>query len=144
MNSRSIRPLAIALIKNSKGQFLLHEARDTVKNETFYRPLGGGIEFGEKGQETLAREFREEINQELKSIRYIHTFENIFTYEGQPGHQIILLYSAEFVSGIKESYPIIEGGKAIGAAVWRSLEEILEKNEKLYPVGVEAFFSNYK
>ncbi len=135
----AIRPLAIALIKNDKHQFLLHEARDSVKNETFYSPLGGGIEFGEKGQDALVREFREEISQELKSIEYIHTFENIYTYEGKPGHQIILLYEANFVSELKESYPIHEDGKLIGKAVWRSREEIQKQNAKIYPNGIEAY-----
>lgn len=134
-----IRPLAIAVIKNDKNQLLLHEARDSVKNETFYRPLGGGIHFGEKGQEALVREFREEINQELKDVKYIHTFENVFTYEGKPGHQIILLYKANLVSELKESYPIYEEGKTVGQAVWRSLSDIHKQNARIYPAGIEEY-----
>ncbi|PDY45335.1 NUDIX domain-containing protein, partial [Bacillus cereus] len=31
-----------------------------IDNETYYRPLGGSIELGEKSDETVIREFNEE------------------------------------------------------------------------------------
>ena len=53
-----IRPLAICLF--SRGdQILVAEGFDPVKDETFYRPLGGAIEFGERAVQTLARELSE-------------------------------------------------------------------------------------
>lgn len=52
---RKIRPLALALLKNEKGQLLLHKAFDSSKKETFYRPLGGGIEFHESGKVAIER-----------------------------------------------------------------------------------------
>lgn len=64
-----IRTLAIALIKNEKNQILLHEGFDSIKKEKFYRPLGGGIEFGEKGAAALVREFQEEIDREITAIK---------------------------------------------------------------------------
>ena len=57
---KEIRPIALGLaIKNNK--LLVSEGFDKVKNEIFYRCLGGGIEFLEKGKEALKREFLEEI-----------------------------------------------------------------------------------
>lgn len=135
----SIRTLAIAIIKNAKGQLLLHEGYDSVKKEYFYRPLGGGIEFGEKGEEALIREFREEINQEIKVLKYLNTFENLFTYEGKQGHQIILLYEAELVLEPLDNYPIVEFDKIIGQAVWKSFQEIQNQKAKLVPTGIETY-----
>jgi len=40
-----IRPLAIYLFRDG-DRILVGEGNDPVKRETFYRPLGGGIEFG--------------------------------------------------------------------------------------------------
>ena len=58
------------------------EGHDSKKGQTFYRPLGGTIEFGEHGDETVRREFREEISADLTEVRYLGLLENIFTYEG--------------------------------------------------------------
>ena len=54
-----------------------------IKDETFYRPIGGRIEFGERGAETVAREIREEINAEVANLVYLGALENIFTYESK-------------------------------------------------------------
>lgn len=134
----NIRTLALALIRNNNDQYLYHEAFDSVKNEKFYRPLGGGIEFGEYGSEALKREFQEEIQQEVVVGELVNTFENIFVYEGKKGHQIILLYQAKFSdeNNYSKTFEINENGKIIGNAVWKSLDEIKNEGAKLYPDGL--------
>ena len=47
-----IRPIAICVFHNS-NRILVFEGQDPVKGETFYRPLGGGIEFGESSEATI-------------------------------------------------------------------------------------------
>jgi ADP-ribose pyrophosphatase YjhB (NUDIX family) len=138
-----IRTLALALIKNDQNQYFNHEAFDSVKEEKFYRPLGGGVEFGELGKDALKREFLEEINQEIEVGELLKTFENIFTYEGDEGHQIILMYEAKFKdqNNYSKSFEINENGTIIGNAVWRSLDEINGEGAKLYPQGLEEIFS---
>ena len=51
-----IRTIAICLIHH-QNQLLVMEGFDEVKHNTFFRPLGGTIEFGERGIETIARDF---------------------------------------------------------------------------------------
>jgi ADP-ribose pyrophosphatase YjhB (NUDIX family) len=133
-----IRMLALALIKNKNGEYLHHEAYDSVKKEKFYRPLGGGIEFGELGRDALKREFLEEINQDIKVGVLLETFENIFIYEGEQGHQIILLYEASFIDESKYSkeFQINENGKNVGKAVWKSVDQIKSEEAQLYPLGI--------
>lgn len=46
MKPQTIRPLAICVFRHA-GRILVAEGTDEVKGETFYRPLGGAIEFGE-------------------------------------------------------------------------------------------------
>ncbi len=41
-----IRALAIGVIRRG-DELLVYEGHDASKNKTFYRPLGGGIDFGE-------------------------------------------------------------------------------------------------
>jgi 8-oxo-dGTP pyrophosphatase MutT (NUDIX family) len=85
---------ALALIRNSKGQFLFHKGHDKIKGENFYRPLGGGIEFSDSGQVAVEREVIEELNQEVQVSGLTASFENIFTFEGLKGHEIVLLFTA--------------------------------------------------
>ncbi|MCA9941424.1 MAG: NUDIX domain-containing protein, partial [Anaerolineales bacterium] len=58
-----IRPLVICLFRH-KNHILVMEGYDPVKQQTFYRPLGGGIEFGEHSAIALRRELREELGAE--------------------------------------------------------------------------------
>jgi ADP-ribose pyrophosphatase YjhB (NUDIX family) len=64
------------------------------KQETFYRPLGGGIEFGETAEEALRRELREELDVELGTARLIGVLENLFRFRGVPGHEIVFVFDA--------------------------------------------------
>jgi 8-oxo-dGTP pyrophosphatase MutT (NUDIX family) len=91
-----IRVIALALIRNGDKIFV-SEGYDPVKQETFYRAMGGGVDFGETSFEAVKREFQEEIQAELKNIRYIGCLENLFTFNGKPGHEIIQLYECDFV-----------------------------------------------
>lgn len=137
-----IRPLALALIRNSKGQYLFHKGYDKIKNENFYRPLGGGIEFSESGRIAVEREIMEELNQEVNVSEIIASFENIFIFDGRPGHEIIMLFSAEFRNEDvyqQQELDIYESGVLISKAVWRSVSEIKSEGAKIFPNGLERF-----
>lgn len=113
-----------------------------MKNELFYRPLGGMIEFGEVAQEALKREIAEELGQEVINMRYLGTLENIFVYEGEPGHEIVLVYDAEFRNASIYGEDIVEGHEHVAGglpyeAMWKSLEEFrAEGGPPLYPDGL--------
>lgn len=96
-----IRPLAVALIEK-ENKVLAIKGYDDVKEQTFFRLVGGGIEFGETGQETIKREFMEELGFEPKDIEYYTTVENIFEFNGKPGHEIILVYKAKLPKNIED------------------------------------------
>jgi hypothetical protein len=50
-----IRPLAICVFRYN-NRILVAEGYDPIKKETFYRPLGSGIEFGEYSEQIIHRE----------------------------------------------------------------------------------------
>ena len=60
MERDRIRPIALCLFRHA-GRILVGNAYDAVKQEHYCRPLGGGIEFGERGAEAIVREIREEL-----------------------------------------------------------------------------------
>lgn len=143
---RKIRPLALALIQNDKGQILLHKAVDYSKNETFYRPLGGGIEFHESGKIAVEREIEEELGLKAKSGDLLTTFENIFYYEGRPGHEMVMLFPVKFEDASayqRNEMDIIESGIVINKAVWRTAKEIESEGAKLYPNGLKETLARH-
>ncbi len=95
MSGSVIRSLAICVFRNDDRIFVF-EGYGPSKREAFYRPLGGAIEFGESSRKAIARELREEIGAEVSELRYLGTLENVFTYDGKPGHEIVLVHDGEF------------------------------------------------
>jgi ADP-ribose pyrophosphatase YjhB (NUDIX family) len=133
-----IRPVALCVIRRG-SEILVFEGHDTVKGETFHRPLGGGVEFGETGAEAVARELREELGAVLVGLRHLGTLENIFTYEGRAGHEIAFIYEADFADlGFydRERLPVVEDGHDVVEAVWKPVAAFLDGSLILYPTGI--------
>ncbi|MCX6987278.1 MAG: NUDIX domain-containing protein [Chlamydiae bacterium] len=59
-------------------------------------PLGGGIEFGEKAEAALRREFQEELECSIQITGNPMVWENIFEHHGMKGHEIIFAFPVHF------------------------------------------------
>ena len=90
-----IRVLALGLIKQGDRVFI-SQGYDPVKQQTFYRAMGGGVDFGETSFEALQREFQEEIQAQLTNISYLGCLENLFTFNGKLGHELLQVYQCDF------------------------------------------------
>lgn len=138
MKSGTIRPLAICVFRNG-DRILVAEGTDEIKGETFYRPLGGAIEFGEYARDTLARELREEIGAEITGLRYLGALENVFTYMGEKGHEIVLVYDGTFVDRSFYQRERIDGNEdGLGSfvAMWKPLTFFTSGEAPVYPDGL--------
>ena len=127
---KEIRPIALGLaIKDNK--LLVGEGYDNVKQETFYRCLGGGIEFLEKSDEALKRELKEEIASDIIVKDFLGISENIFTYKGKKAHELILFYSIEIPEKYyQDEYQIPDDNSK---AKWIDINEFKNKSKILYP-----------
>ena len=137
---KRIRPLAICVFRD-RDRILVAEGYDPVKDEHFYRPLGGGIEFGEPSTETICRELREEIGEEVEeeSLKYLGTLENIFTFSGFPGHEILLIYDGRLKNPGLYEQASISGNEVDGSEIlaeWKELDEFRTGKAILYPTGL--------
>lgn len=135
-----IRPIAICIFRHN-DHILVAEGYDPVKNEYFYRPLGGGIEFGETSRDTIRREMMEEIHVEVErqSLKYLGTVENIFHFNGAVGHEIVFIYDGVLKDAALYEQALIRGKEANGddiCAVWKSLDDFGEGKLILYPTGL--------
>jgi ADP-ribose pyrophosphatase YjhB (NUDIX family) len=95
---RDIRPVALAVVTRDGDdgeELLVFEYRDEAAEETFYRPPGGGVQFGEAASDTAEREFREELGLEATATERLAVLENRFEFEGTAGHEYDLVYAVE-------------------------------------------------
>lgn len=134
-----IRPLAICVFRDH-DRILVAEGYDPIKDQCFYRPLGGGIEFGEYSEQTIRREIMEEIGAEVCELKYLGTIENVFVFNGMPGHEIVQVYDGALREvGLYEQEAIL--GREIDIdesfqAIWKDLDEFGDGKLILYPTGL--------
>ena len=134
-----IRVIALGLIRDGERIFR-SEGYDPVKQETFYRALGGGVEFAETSRDALQREFQEEIQADLTNINYLGCIENLFTFNGRQGHEIIQLYQCDFADSKfyqLESLVFSESKNHKHRALWIDISRFKSGELKLVP---EVFF----
>ncbi|MEV6647398.1 NUDIX hydrolase [Amycolatopsis sp. NPDC051371] len=137
----TIRPLALAVIWRDDA-LLVFEGRDDFKDETYYRPLGGGVEFGESSKDALKREFVEELDAEIKVGKRLGVLENVFTWRDRPGHEIAFVYEAAFVDdGLyhREEMKILDDP---ATARWVAIEDFTNGSKILYPNGLTELLSS--
>ena len=129
---KEIRPIVLGVVKRG-NKILVSEGYDKVKDEVFYRSIGGGIEFLEESKEALKREFKEELNIDIKVGDFLGIAENIFTYNGKNAHELILFYNVEIdEKDYKEKYHIIEENEE-SDAMWINVDKFKNKELKIYP-----------
>ncbi|XPM55396.1 MAG: NUDIX hydrolase [Leptolyngbya sp. IPPAS B-1204] len=106
-----------------------------MKQQVFHRALGGGVEFGEAGQDALRREFQEEIQAELTNIQYLGCIENRFVHEGKPGHELVLLYQCDLADSQFYQQEVISGyeGDQMLTAHWVEIERFKSGELLLVP-----------
>jgi ADP-ribose pyrophosphatase YjhB (NUDIX family) len=86
-----IRPVAIGLLRDG-DRLLVAEVPNDDGSVKGWRPLGGGVEFGEAAEAALRREFREELGVEIEIVGPPTIFENLYDHAGHVGHEIIFAY----------------------------------------------------
>ena len=128
-----VRPLALAIIRRG-DTILVGESRDHVKGETFYRPVGGEIDFGERGTDAIARELREELGVTVESAELLGVCEDVFTFEGAAGHEISLVYEVELRETLPEGRVPIADSPDV--AVWTRVDAFRDGGPPLYPDGL--------
>jgi len=132
---------ALCLFRHG-DKVLLAKGYDSNKDEYFFRPIGGGIEFGETSVQAIEREVLEEIQQQIAQPKLICVLENLFSFDGQQGHEIVFVYDAEFVDSALYKEAEIQGYETNGftyIAQWLSREQIEFSRFPVYPKGIEPW-----
>lgn len=107
-------------------------------NDTGFAFPGGHVEFGETNEETLIREFKEEINADIAVDELKWAAEIFFSWGKKPCHQICLYYMVHLtdvvqipLNGSFVASEHLEGRNFDIEFHWVPLNEI--NNIKIYP-----------
>lgn len=133
-----VRAKAIAIVRQG-DRVLVERGYDPVAGSRFYRAIGGHIDFGERAAHTVAREWREEYGLTLEDVRPLGVLENLFTYEGRPGHEIVFAFEARVVEPEVCDKDELEGIDPDGGrheAVWVPLDDLAAGDVPLTPAGL--------
>jgi 8-oxo-dGTP pyrophosphatase MutT (NUDIX family) len=145
MDTTRIRPIAVCLFRH-ENRILVSEGFDKIKQEYYYRPLGGGIEYDESSREAVVREIREELGVEIENVRLLGVLENIFIYQGQQGHEIVFVFDGEFKDKSLYQLEEIDGYEQEAdvkfKAKWYSLNENEESAGRLVPEALEKMLTS--
>ncbi|ELZ80224.1 NUDIX hydrolase [Haloferax elongans ATCC BAA-1513] len=108
--------------------------------ETFYRPIGGGVQFNEPSDKTLEREFDEELGISIRAGPVVGTIENRFTWNDELAHEIVIFREASFVDDALYERSTFDGIDAGGTieyeATWETIEDLVAGPKPLYPQGL--------
>lgn len=138
-DSAARRPRAHTVGIPRRGDELLVE-RYTTGDEPFYRPIGGGIEFGEHSHEAVVREFREETDYEVEPVELLGVTENVYEFAGTPGHEVSFVYEVAFVADEpyqRERLTVEEASdEETRTATWHTPAELRSGSEPCSPTGL--------
>jgi len=134
----TIRTVALAVCHH-RGRILVERGYDRVRDEHFLRAIGGGVEFGERAVDALAREWREELGLELEAPTLLGVIENRFTSNGRAGHEVAFVYSARLADPAacaRDELVATEPDGTRHVAVWVPLEELRRGPTPFKPAGL--------
>lgn len=89
-----IRVVALAVIRRPNDGAVL--AIRYNEGRIYYRPPGGGVEFGELATDAVQREMVEELGHHVRVERLLGVVENIYVDDGVQHHQIMFNWLVHF------------------------------------------------
>ena len=115
-------------------------------NDTAYAIPGGHVSLGETNEETLVREFKEEINAEIKVDKLKLVGELFFFFFDKPCHQICLFYNVLLIdnatiplNGVFLGTEQLEDKSFILEFSWVDIKDI--ETIELYPIEAKKYIA---
>lgn len=134
-----IRAKSVCLFRH-EGRILLAEGYDPVKKIHFLLPIGGGVDFGETSIAAAIREVEEEIGAKAVGLILLGVSENIFDYNGKPGHEIVFVYEGRFADETFYQQEVVHGVESNGEPIvmrWIEQTSLLNNELPVFPDGIK-------
>ena len=138
-----VKAFAVLLNRTRDAHLVQRGSDDSKVPPHFHRLLGGHVEFGEATLDAVRREIFEETTAELQDPHFLGVLENRFVYQGQPGHEIVFVYSGR----LDPPDPVSASGGWLsdnGTAMWVEWRPLVTDHTSppLYPDGVERLIAD--
>jgi ADP-ribose pyrophosphatase YjhB (NUDIX family) len=131
---------AVAVLRQ-EGRVLVERGYDRVAGSRFYRAIGGHVDFGERAADAVAREWREEYGLEVRELRLLGVVENLFTYEGRRGHEVVFAFEGRVADPdvyARDEFDGVDPDGRRHEAVWVSMADLEDGAVPLSPDGLLA------
>ena len=135
-----VRVIAIGLARRD-DRLLVFRVLDDAGVLKGVRPPGGGVEFGERAADALAREFREELETAIAVEGPPIVVENLFDHEGARGHEIVFAYPVRLLDTAlyaRPAFTIREDNGTELEVEWLAMEALHSRRVALFPDGLLA------
>ena len=135
----NIRVVALAIILRPSDGALLAQCIPEQGRVPFYRPCGGGVEFGEHSIDAVRREIMEELGLPVIPERLLGVVENHFVFQDRRGHEIMFCWLCHFEDASaydRDVFVVNEGENLLFEAHWVHPAELARQGTALYPVEV--------
>lgn len=124
-----------------EGKLLTAEVMGDQGRLVGVRPLGGSVEFGERWQAALQREFQEELGVTVDILGAPLVMENLYTHQGALGHEVLFIAEVAFDAERFAHLDHIAFRESSGTqctARWFDVAELdAPGSPALYPVGLK-------
>jgi 8-oxo-dGTP pyrophosphatase MutT (NUDIX family) len=145
MTKSRIRILALCVFRH-RGRILVACLHDPGDDQDFYRPIGGGVKFGESAAKAMLREIDEELGTPVEGMILLGVLENRFTYDGKPGHEILFIFDAMFSDQKLYQLKHVPAREGAGRSIRTRWIDPNKKKRKipLFPEGLRELLQNYE
>lgn len=133
--SKKIIPVVLAVIKNGNRFLLTKRIHSDKRFHDKWQLPGGELEFGEKLEDALSREIREELNVDIKVLRFLG---NVFSPITDDWHGILFPFLCE----LKNQNAEITLDHEASEFGWFSLKDIKRLNLLEYTFKIAELASN--
>lgn len=131
----AIRAVALVVVWTEDRVLLAEHA---IEGRLFYRPVGGSIEPGERAVDAARREIMEELGIAPQQFRLLGVLENIFTIQGELGHEVVFTFEADWPMEVGRGEVVI-GEESDGSSFecrWHRIADLAESPHPLHPEGL--------
>ncbi|RVT84208.1 NUDIX domain-containing protein [Rhodobacteraceae bacterium CCMM004] len=138
-----LRAISIAVVWR-EGRLLAAAVIDDAGAVRGWRPLGGGIAFGETSAAAVQRELAEELGARFVPERRLGVLENLFHHQGHMGHEIVVVWEGRLADPGQAAADrlVLRDQAAVAEAAWVPWEDFASGRATLFPDGLAALIAD--